>query len=113
VAAAASRAAASVSAVPVGGRSWRRGPTHRCCAGEGPTHRCCAGEGPTHRRCAAVRQGWRAEALLGRAGARGAAQQRGEGQVRVALLVREERGRRARRYSAGRKREESRSSSIS
>jgi hypothetical protein len=38
VAAAASRVAALVSAMPVGGggRSRRRGPTHRCCTGEGP-----------------------------------------------------------------------------
>jgi hypothetical protein len=43
----------------------------------------------------------------------GAAWQGGEEPARVALLGREERGRRARRCSAGRKREESRSTSIS
>jgi hypothetical protein len=44
---------------------------------------------------------------------RGTARQGGEGPARVALPGREERGRRVRRYSAGQKREESRSSSIS
>jgi hypothetical protein len=73
-----------------GGRSWRRGPTHRCCAGEGPVAGAVVlfSRADAQRRCSA-------------------------GPTRVALLGREERGRRAWRCSTGRKREESRLSSIS
>jgi hypothetical protein len=69
-----------------GGRSWRsldRRPARTCCAVE--------------------RRG---------AGARGAARQGGEKPTCEALLDKEERGRRAKRCSTRRKREESRSSSI-
>jgi hypothetical protein len=54
--------------------------------------------------------GRRAVLLFGRADAQ---RRCSAGPARVALLGREERGRRARRCSTGRKREESRSSSIS
>jgi hypothetical protein len=82
-AAAASRAPASVS-TGLGGRTWCRLDRRRA--------------GAVERR---------------EAGARDAARQERERPAREALLGREERGRRAKRCSVRRKREESRSNSIS
>jgi hypothetical protein len=82
-----------------------------------PARTCCAVEGPVAgaaRQEAGCRRAQHAQERCSVGPARrGAAWQRGEGLARVALLGREERGRRARRFSAGRKREESRSSLIS